>query len=384
MKIAERIRVPGAARAAVAVLVALAAAPAARAEVLNSIVLRVNDEIATLLEYQDRRDARLAAISEAKSLPPEERKRYVEEAPRATMREILDELLLLSRARQLVIEPGPTEIDEAIDGTRQRMGIPSEAAFRSALEASNMTIEDYRDRTSRNLKTTQVIQREVNPRVAVTDEFVQRYYREHPEEFRVPAKARLRELVIAADKVGAGEAARIATALRDAIASGEEMGAAAERLRGGVPDSIVGPVDLDWVEPGELAPALDKAVWALPPGALSQPVEARGGLHLIELQERVESTMRPFTEVKDEIEQREKENRRDAELREYLGDLEKNAYLVEKIPAEAAGFREVDAAAENDPLAAFAPHREKGATPPPMESAPQRTLPAPQPSSEKP
>src|SRR6187455_1976343 len=171
MRIADRIRFRGIVSAAL--LVATIAAPAARAEEVNSIILRVNDEISTLYDYQERRDARLAAISEAKALAPEERKKYVEEAPRATMREILDELLLLSRARQLVIEPGPGEIDEAMDATRQRMGIPSEEAFRAALEASHMTIADYRDRTSRSIKANQVIQREVNPRVAVPDEWLQ-------------------------------------------------------------------------------------------------------------------------------------------------------------------------------------------------------------------
>ena len=127
---------------------------------------------------------------------------------------------------------------------------------------------------------------------------------------------------------------------------------------------------------------LDAAVWALPPGALSNPVSARGGLHLIEILERVESTMRQYVDVKGEIERGERDRRHDEVLREYLADLEKRAYLVERIPAEAAGFRELDmdlaARDEADPLAAFAPKRDApDAGPAEMERMPEPDATAP-------
>ena len=347
-----------------ATLLAAGAVAPVPAEELNSIVLRVNDEIATAVEYRDRRDARTAAIREVETLSPEERAQLLSEAPRATMREILDELLLLSRARQLVIEPSRGEIDEAIDSTRQRMGIPDEATFEAALRNANMTIEDYRDRTSRSIKANQVIQREVNPKINVEDEFLQRYYREHPDEFRIPARVRVRELVVPSEGAPGPETRAAAEALRQAIVDGETMEAAAERLGS---DRVTGPVDLGWVEPGELAPGLDTAVWALPQGGLSAAVEGRGGLHLLEVEERVESSLKPYTEVKPEIEARERERRHDEVLKKYLGDLERSAYIVEHIPAEAEGFREAEAPDENDPLSAFAPKREASSSPPPME-----------------
>jgi parvulin-like peptidyl-prolyl isomerase len=270
------------------------------------------------------------------------------------MREILDELLLVSRARQLVIEPSRGQIDEAVDNMRQRLGFESETAFARALATSDMTMTAYRERTARQIKAREVIQREVDPRVTVEDEWLQRYYREHPDEFRVPARARLRELVLPEEKIAGADAMRLAADLRAALAGGEEMAAAVARLGG---DRVVGPVDMGWVQPGELAGPLDAAVWSLPPGALSEPVAARGGLHLVEVLERVESTMRPYVDVKGEIEAKEKDRRHDEVMRTYLAELEKKAYLVEQIPPEASGFRETGVAEQADPLAAFAPRR---------------------------
>ena len=56
-----------------------------------------------------------------------------------------------------------------------------------------------------------------------------------------------------------------------------EMADVVARLGGG---DATGPVDLGWVEAGELAPALEAAVAGLVAGAVSSPVEARGGLHI--------------------------------------------------------------------------------------------------------
>ncbi len=340
----------------VCVALAFLAVPAVPlvAEELNSIVLRVNDEIATLYDYRQRNEARLGAISEASQLSTEEKRSFTAGAGKATMREILDELLLLSRARQLIIEPSRSEIDEAVDSTRNRMGLPTEAAFLEALKGAGMTMDDFRDRTARSFRVNEVIQREVRSKIVVDDEWLQRTYREHQEDFRVPARVKVQEIVIAADKLAGEEARKVAESMRLALAGGETMADVVARLGGG---DATGPVDLGWVEKGELAPALEAAVAGLVAGAVSSPVEARGGLHLLQVVERAESKIRPFSEVKDELVAKEQERRFEEAMRTYLADLEKKAYLVENTPPEAVGYREISSASDNDPLAAFAPKR---------------------------
>ena len=60
----------------VCVALALFALPAVTllAEELNAILLRVNDEIATLYDYEQRKAARVGAIAEAGQLSTEERR----------------------------------------------------------------------------------------------------------------------------------------------------------------------------------------------------------------------------------------------------------------------------------------------------------------------
>lgn len=340
----------------------------ARAEEMNAIVLRVNDEITTLYDYRERKEARERAIAESE-IAPEERRTLLADAGRATMREILDEMLLLSRARQLIIEPSKSELDEAMDATRARMNLTTEAAFEAALKGAGMTLEDFRERTSRSIRVNGVIQREVRSKVQVDDEWLQKTFHERQEEFRIPAKAKVQEVVIPAEKLSGAKAREVAELMRTAIAAGESMDQVVQRLGGG---DATGPVDLGWVEAGELAPALEAAVAGLVPGAVSSPVEARGGLHLLQVLERTESRIRPFAEVKDELAAKEQSRRFEEQMRTFLATLESQAYLLENTPPEAAGYREVRRDNPNDPLAAFAPRRggPGAATPAPNASTP--------------
>ena len=334
------------------------------AEDLNAIILRVNDEISTYYDYRERKSARVRAIQESE-LALEERQQLEADAGKATMREILDEMLLLSRARQLVIEPSKGELDEAMDATRNRMGLTTEDAFAKALRSAGMSLEDFRERTSRSIRVNAVIQREVRAKVEVDDEWLQRTYRERQEEFRVPAKAKVQEIVIPADKLSGQKAREVAEAMRAAISGGESMTDVVARLGGG---DATGPVDLGWVEEGELAPALEAAVAGLVAGAVSSPVEARGGLHLLQVLERSESTLRPLAEVKEELAAEEQSRLFQEKMRTYLADLEARAYLLENTPPEAVGYREVTRDDANDPLAAFAPKR--APTPAPVTPPP--------------
>jgi parvulin-like peptidyl-prolyl isomerase len=349
-------------------------APALRAEELTAIVLRVNDEIGTLYEYRERKKARENAIAESDDLPPEEQRTLGAEAGKATMREMLDELLLLSRARQLIIEPSRSEIDEAVDATRSRMGLPSEEAFQRALRAAGMTMDDFRDRTSRSIRVNEVIQREVRSKITIDDDWLQRVYRERADEFRVPARAKVQEIVIPAEKLSGEAARKVAEAMRAALAGGEAMADVVARLGGG---DATGPVDLGWVEKGELAPALEAAVAGLVAGAVSSPVEARGGLHLLQVVERTESTLRPFSEVKGELAAAEQASRFEEAMKTYLADLERKAYLVENPPAEAVGYREALRDTDADPLAAFAPQRAPAPSPAPPVLEPTPAPPVP-------
>lgn len=364
----------------VAGVLALAATAPSHAEELNRIVLRVNDRIVTLFDYQERLAERRSAILRAQ-VQPAERAAALERAPSEVLRDLLDEGLLVSRGDQLAIEISADELDEAMTQARKNFGVEDPQEFQKALEASGLSEPEFRARVRENLVYQQVMGNEVTARIKVEDEDVRRYYRDHQEEFRVPAQTQLREIVVL-DKPGwaAEEQRRVADAIRASLAAGKTMEEEAATAAGGpAAGNTSGVIDLGWVKEGELDADLAAAVKNVAVGSYSEPVRGRGGLHILQVVAREESRLRPFEEVESDLRNLERQRRFRIDLEKYMKDLERNAYIVASPPPEAAGFRREAASAPDDEWQTLGAAVTPPATPVPPAEPPAPVAPVPPP-----
>jgi hypothetical protein len=98
-------------------------------------------------------------------------------------------------------------------------------------------------------------------------------------------------------------------------------------------------VDLGWVQKGDLDPELDRAAWALQKDQVTAPVQGRGGLHVVKQLDHRAAALRPFDEVKEQIQGVLEQQRMGAEYGKYLRELEQRSYIALTVPPEAEGFR---------------------------------------------
>lgn len=321
-----------------ALLLVLFAPAALPAEVVNRIVLRVNDQIATLNDYQNRRQEYVQEISRREQ-DPEERQRLVQQAGEVAYAEMFQELLLRSRAEQLGIEVTEAQVDAAVGELRTNYQIKTDQEFQAALAQSGMTEPQLREQLRGTLRLQEVRGREIAGRVQLDEEDLRRYYRKNIEQFRQPEQLQLREVVVLEEGglPTAEERIRVAGEVRQAVAAGKPLAdAVAEHSGKGVTSNAI---ELGWVSPGDLDASLEAAVWKLPKGAVSEPVQARGGLHLVQVIDRRESRVPPFNEVANAIRQREQNRLYQEEWVKYLGELEKKSLIVATPPTDAAGYR---------------------------------------------
>lgn len=315
----------------------LLAPAAAEAEVVNRIVLRVNDQIATLRDYQLRHQEEIRNIMRGNADEGEKR-RLLEQAPEVVFSNLYQELLLESRAQQIGVEVPRGQIDAAIENMKQNFGIKTEEEFRAALAQSGMNEPQLRSSLEKNLRAREVMGREVQTRIQLEEEDLRRYYRKNIEQFRQPEQVHLREVVVL--ETGAAtpeERARIAGEIRQAVAGGKSLADAIADLQPrGITSNVI---DLGWVTPGDLDPGLETAAWKLAVDAVSEPVSGRGGLHLLQMVERRESRLPPFSEVAETIRRREQERVYNDEFTKYFAELEKKALIVAEPPQEASDFR---------------------------------------------
>jgi parvulin-like peptidyl-prolyl isomerase len=305
---------------------------------VNEIVLRVNDRIATTYDYNSERAERYEAIQQAESLTEERRQELLATLAETVMQDIFEQLLLLSRADQLKINITPSEIEDAVERTKQNFGIENQADFRAALESSGMTEDRLRARLEKTLLVQRVMGQEVYSRVELDEEDLRRYYQAHAEDFQVPQRLSLREVVVLVSSgLSDEDLALLAEEIRQQLSTGRDIEeVVAPYQEEGVSSGVV---DLGWVEVGDLNRDLEEAVWGLEAGGVSLPVEARGGLHVLVVAEREEARLLDFPEVQDQIRGIEQGRLMQDEMQKYIEELKNNSYIVANPPPEAAGFR---------------------------------------------
>lgn len=320
----------------VAALVALPVTAQSEPGAENRVVLRVNDRIVTLYEYQRAVAVQIRDIRNAVGLTELQRQERLGEVGRFIMKAMFEEQLILSRADQLAVTVNESDVEEQIRGMWERAGIETEEQFRDALAQQGMREQDFREQMRKQLRTNIVRGREVAPRVDLADEDLRRFYRDNQERFAIPERARFEEVVILEGVVPADRMAPLASLARTRLVSGEEATKVAEGLGEGST-----AVDVGWVTPGDLAAALDAVAWDLEPGEVAEAVAARGGLHVLKMLKREPASVQPFEDVRDAIERQERGRLFDEEYLLYMEELAEAAYIVERLPEEAVGYRPV-------------------------------------------
>ncbi len=346
---------------------------------VDRVVLRVNDRIATLLQYQQRRSDAVTQIAAAK-ISEDDRSKAMVDLGNQVFRDMFEELLLLSRADQLRIFPTEEEVDHAVARIRQGFGIQSDDEFAAALSRQGLSLAEFRDQVRTQLRMRQVVSQEVTAKIDLEEDDLRRAYRADEEHYRVPERRKVREMIVLEDEEKDPEAIeRLARQVYAEIQAGTSFDdAAAKYAKQGVAGA---PVDLGWVTAGELDPALEAALATLQPGQVSEPVKGRGGYHILELEERQEAHVRPFSEVEDEIRGREQQRLLADKMEGYLHQLEQDAYVRAEPPADATGFRTVAGHRDQqDPFAGFEPvpgQRNKPDVTPGQHPTSERTQPPP-------
>ncbi len=309
------------------------------ADMLNRVVLRVNDQIATLYDFEQRRSNMARELLRQTDLDPAERTRLLGEVGELAYKDLYEELLIESRAEQLDVTVPDAEIDQQIEQMKQNFGIATAEDFAAALAQSGMDEPQLRERLRRDMRAREVMGREVQSRIKLDEDDLRRIYQRDREQFRQPDQLQLREIVVLEEGglASAAERQALARQIRDAVAGGKSLADAVAETSGKGQTS--GVIEIGWVTPGDLDQNLETAVWKLAVGVPSEPVAGRGGLHVLQVVERKESHIPAFAEVQEQIRQRESRSKMQDEVGRYMAELEKKSLIVTEPPPGAENFR---------------------------------------------
>ena len=310
------------------------------AEDVNRIVLRVNNEIATLYDYEERKAVEVTRILGNPNLDPNQRQEQLDKVGQNVMQNLFSELLLISFADQQSIRVSDAEVDDAVRQVMERQGMQNMAELQQALDTYGMGLDQLRDNLHRDLLWNQVVGREVHSKIDIGEEELRAAYRNQVESFQVAERRMLKEIIVLeAAGVSDEELEQRAVRIYDDISQQDDFAAAVEPHQAS--GETTGVLDLGWLQQDELELELGAVAWGLEPGEVSVPVHGRGGLHIFYLVDKEEARVLPFHEVENQLRAKERGVRFEKELRSFLARVESDAYIQENLPGDAVGYRRV-------------------------------------------
>ncbi len=334
-------------------LVLLVMALPIRADILEQILVKVNGEIFTKTDLEQRQIAYLRRSDprfNAETLEnDEELKKVLAEVTPRILVEAVDELLVMQQGKSLGYQLADDQFQTVIENIKKENEIESDEQFETALEQEGMTMADLRRSLERQMLVSRVQQVEVLSKLTVTEPEQREYYDSHLDEFSMPPSVTIREILISApaedDATEAGEprtgqsslsqvvaeqAGQKAEAARSRILAGEafdavvaEMSDAPSKANGG----LIGPVD-----PDELAPALRSVVAQLQVGEVSEIVRTARGYQFFRLETAATDSHRSFEDVREEIAKRVYGEKGDVEYQRLIDRLRSEAIIDWKNP----------------------------------------------------
>jgi peptidyl-prolyl cis-trans isomerase SurA len=309
--------------------------PAVSAEggkVVEEIVARVNNEVITRSEFEH---SKVTAEEDAKTdcanrCTPEQLKTLTEDRQKNALRDLIDQSLLVQRAKDMGISVEPDVIKQ-LDQIRIENKLQSMEALEQAVSGEGLNWEDFKNNIRNGLLTKKVISSEVGSHINISKDEIQKYYDEHKAEFMRPEQVALRSIEVntaGKDEAEVAELRKKADTARKRIMDGEDFGEIAKRYSDGSTAKQGGY--LGEYKRGELSKELEDTVFKMKRNDLTEVMETKQGFLIMQVLEHYDEGEQSLPKVENEIEGKLYNQRLEPALREYLKTLREESYVVIK------------------------------------------------------
>ncbi len=320
---------------ALAALVAAATAGTPlSADIIEQILVKVNGEIITKTDLEQRQIAAIRQRPEVQSLRGDDAAlaKLLSDVTPQIIVDAVDELLIMQRGKELGYAMGDEQFQSILENIRKENKIETDAQFEQALKQEGMTMLDLRRQLEKQMVVNRVQQTEVMGKVGVTDDEVKAYYDANAATLAGDANVTLREILIAVESTEAGvnvaadeAAAAKAADVHKRLLGGEPFPRLAADLSD-APSKANGGL-LGDIPYSDLAPELQKEMDALKPGDVTAPRRTPRGYQLIKLDARSGGGTPTMEDARERISERVFDQKRRGELQKYMARLRTQAII---------------------------------------------------------
>ena len=291
--------------------------------VVEDVVVRVNDQIISRSDVE-RSAQQLQAEAASQNMPASE----LETRQRDMLRDMIDQQLLLSKAKELGLN-ADAEVIRRLDEIRKQNKLNSMDELEKAAREQGVSFEDFKAQIRDQILTQQVVRDEVGRRLQMTQSEESKYYNEHQKEFEQPEQVRLSEILVPLPETATPaeivQAEHKANDLKTQIMKGADFAEVAKKSSGG-PTAAQGG-ELGLFKRGALAKVLEDQTFDLKPGESTQPIRTRQGYVILKVTEHLQAGPAPLKDVEPQVQEAIYMQQMQPALRAYLTRLREESYV---------------------------------------------------------
>ncbi|QPJ63449.1 MAG: hypothetical protein G3M70_16845 [Candidatus Nitronauta litoralis] len=297
---------------------------AAKGEVLDRVVAKVNDEIITLSGLEERLTAEVNRYRQAGML---------DKLPKEGLEEMMldrmvDEKLQIQDGKKLGMSVEEEQIMKALDDIKRSNKI-DDYQLEEMLSKESTTMEQYKETIRKQILVSKVVGFQVKNRTKVSEKEVRDYFRKHRKDFSLSPKVKARHILFILDegltKEQKDQKKQTAAQVKQMLDNGEKFEELAKKYSEDVSASEGG--DLGYLERGKMVIDLENVIFSLKAGEVSDLVRTPYGIHIVKVDAVKPGGTKPFEEVRPEIENVLKSKKFQTNYESYMRDLRKSAFI---------------------------------------------------------
>ena len=291
--------------------------------VVEDIVVRVDDQIISRSDVA-RAEQQLQEEAARANVPAAE----LAQRQRDLLRDMIDQQLLLSRAKELGLN-ADADVIRQLDEIRKQNKMDSLDDLEKAARQQGVNFEDFKAKIRNQILAQQVVRDEVGRRLQMTEADEKRYYEEHLKDFEQPEQVRLSEILVPLpenpSQAEIEQGQKKANGFKTQVMQGTDFAAMAKKVSGGPSAAQGGELGL-WKR-GALAKVLEDQTFNLKPGESTQPIRTRQGFVILKVDDHIAAGPAPMKSVEPQIQEALYVAQMQPAMRTYLSRLRGQSYV---------------------------------------------------------
>ncbi|TNF52620.1 hypothetical protein EP227_07080 [bacterium] len=292
------------------------------AVLLDRIVAIVNNDIITWSELRGTIEMEARMVLEG--LEGEAREQKIQEIRKTFLNTMIDIKLQIQEAQKAGLSVGSAETESAIADIKKKYNL-TEDAFIESLRAEGLDIVGYKEKLSEQILISKVIRQEVSENIFISDSEVKEYYETHKEQYLRKERVKIRQIFFSRpeDDILKSEIETRAEEVSRRIQDGESFERLAREVSEDASREFGG--DLGYISRGSVLKEIEDVAFNLDIGEVSRPFWSTSGLHIVKLEDRIESSNR--AEVKEKIKEILFEEVFQSKFEDWVKTLREKAYI---------------------------------------------------------